>query len=258
MSKTSKKIIIANWKMNPERVSDAAALAKKIERAAAASAGRGVEIVAAPPFPFLAAVGRVLKKARLGAQDVFWEGAGAYTGEVSPAQLKNMGVSYVIVGHSERRTHLSETDEMIAKKINAALEAGLAAILCVGEPERAGADIPPIVGEQLRSALGRIKKELLKNLVVAYEPVWAISTTPGRAGAATPDSAFRARIFIEKVLVSLFGARAQKDVRVIYGGSVTPDNTAAFLREGRMDGVLVGGASLHAKEFGAIVRSASV
>ena len=248
----SKKIIIANWKMNPEHLSDAAALAKKIERAAAA--GRGAEIVVAPPFPFLAAVGSVLKKARLGAQDVFWEHAGPYTGEVSALQLASVGVGYVIVGHSERKINLGETDEMAAKKVAAVVGAGMTAILCIGERHRTGSDIPPEVGAQLARTLSAVKRPLLKNLIVCYEPVWAISTMPD-SRPATPDDAFRAVIYIRKIIADRFGSAAGRAARVIYGGSVNAKNIASFLGEGGMEGALVGAVSLEAREFSRLVGS---
>ena len=255
-----RKIIIANWKMSPDSPGRAAALARKIEREISQlqiSVLRNTEIIIAPPFPFLMPVGSALKRVKLGAQDVFWEVAGAYTGEVSWRELKNLKAEYVIIGHSERRVYLGETDEMVNKKLRGVLENGLSAILCIGERERAGGDIPSVVGVELESALAGIKKTFLKNLAVAYEPIWAISTNSGNHGPDTPDNAFRARIYIEKILTDLFGRAAARAVRVIYGGSVTAANTAAFMEEGKMDGVLVGGASLDPKRFGAIVRAAA-
>lgn len=250
-----RKLVIANWKMNPDAPGRAAALARKIERILPPR--RRVEVVVAPPAPFLLPVGTALKNAVLGAQDAFWADTGPYTGETSPQQLRYLKVEYVIVGHSERRIHLGETDETVNKKIRAVLGNGLSAILCIGERERVGADIPPLVGDQLKVALAGIKKELLKRLVVAYEPVWAISTTAGTSGPDTPDSAFRARLYIEKIISGLYGRQAYKSVRVIYGGSVRAENVGAFLREGKMDGALVGSASLDVKEFGEIVRRAA-
>lgn len=249
-----KKLIIANWKANPESIGKAEILAKETE--AAIPALKNAEVVIAPPFPFLHSIGSLLARAQLGAQDV-WGTGGPYTGMVSARQLKSMGVAYVIVGHSERRIHAGETDAMIQKKLSAVLEHGLKPVLCIGERQRQGSEIPAIAGEQLSAALAGIKKEMLRRLTVAYEPVWAISTTSVASGATTPDGAFRARIYIEKLLVSLFGARAAREARIIYGGSVTPDNVLAFLTEGAMDGALVGGASLDPKKFGEIVSSAA-
>lgn len=248
-----KPLIVANWKMNPDSPGRAEALAKKIE---SRMSGGKTEVVVAPPYPFLESVRKVLKKARLGAQDVFWADVGPYTGEVSWHQLKHMRVSHVIIGHSERRIHLGESDGVINKKLNAALKGGLTAILCVGERERQEKEISPVVGEQLRAALVGIKKSHLKNLVVAYEPVWAISTMTG-ARPDTPDNAFRASVYIRKVISDLFGQNTGKNVHIIYGGSVTSRNIAGFLKEGKMQGALVGGASLDPEEFGKVIGLAS-
>ncbi len=249
------KLIVANWKMNPDSPARAAALAGEYHNFSSSKL-RGTELVVAPPFPFLIPVREALPKGvKLGAQDSFWRDRGPYTGEVSWHQLKNLKVEYVIIGHSERRIHLGETDEMINKKVRAVLENGLRAILCIGERERSGSDIPPLAGEQLRAALAGVKKPLLRKLIIAYEPVWAISTMPGNHGPDTPDSAFRARIYIEKVLSGLYVRQSAGQVRIIYGGSVNSANVGSFMVDGKMDGALVGSASLDHKEFEAIVRS---
>lgn len=246
----SKYLIIANWKSNPDSPGRAVLLARKIERGILKY--RNIEIVIAPPYPFLAPIAGVLRKAKLGSQNMFWEDIGPFTGEVSWHQLQHLRVLYVIIGHSERKLYLCETDEMINKKIRAALSHGLQPILCVGEEERSGREIPPVVAEQLKNALKGVKKSRLKDLTVAYEPIWAISTRPG-ARADTPDSAFRAMLFVRKTLSNLYGQKAARDVRVIYGGSVNSQNIGAFLTEGRMQGALVGGASLDPTEFAKIV-----
>lgn len=247
----SKKIIIANWKSNPASLKEAVLLAQKTDRAV--SKYRSIEVIIAPPFPFLAATKEVLKKTKLGAQNVFWSG-GPYTGEVSPTQLKNLGVGYVIVGHSERKIYLGETDELINKKVRAILEIGMSAVLCVGERERIGSEIPAVVGEQLKKALKGVNKKFAKRLLVAYEPVWAISTQP-HARPDTPDSAFRAKLYIKRVLAGLYGRSVSEAIRVIYGGSVNSKNISGFLREGKMEGALVGGASLNVQEFAALTRA---
>lgn len=249
----AKPLIIANWKMNPDSSGRAAALARRIESGIAGI--RGVDVVVAPPFPFLGAVRAALKKARLGAQDAFWVAKGAYTGEVSAHQLKYFRVGYVIVGHSERRGFLGETDEMVQKKLRAVIEAGMIAILCVGERERAGDDIPAVVGEQLERAVAGMEKRDLERIAVAYEPVWALSSTPG-SRPDTPEGAHRAMLSIRKILASRWGRSAAEKVRILYGGSVSASNAASFLVEGRMQGLLVGGASLRPREFAEIVRSA--
>lgn len=249
-----KPLIIANWKCNPDSPRRAVLLAQKIERAIGRA--RNVEVVIAPPYPFLVQVRRVLKKVKLGAQNVFWEDLGPYTGEVSWRQLKHLGAQYVLIGHSERRRYLEETDGMINKKVLAALDHGLIPVLCVGEEERSGNEIPAIVGEQLKRALKGVRPSRMKSMVVAYEPVWAVSTMPG-ARADTPDNAFGALVYIRKIIAGLYGNKAAGLVRVVYGGSVTEKNITAFLRDGRMEGALAGGASLRPDEFINIVRIAA-
>ena len=249
-----KKLLIANWKANPDSPGRAVALARKIE--GKISLNRNVEIVIAPPFPFLGAVGKVLRKAKLGAQDSSWEDTGPHTGEVSWHQLKHLKISYVIIGHSERRQHLKETDEMVNLKVRALLKNGLRPVLCVGERFRHGNEIPPLVGEQLMKALASVPTPQAKNLVVTYEPVWAISTN-SRARADTPDSAFRAKIYLRKILADLYGRRTAEVVPILYGGSVNAANIVPFLTEGRMDGALVGSASLQPDQFASIVRQTS-
>lgn len=249
-----KKLIIANWKVHPKNTAKARALADATERIARDH--RAIEVVVAPPFPFLADAGAVLKKAVLGSQDAWWAD-GAYTGGVSPRQLKSLGVAYAIIGHSERRIYAGETDILIEKKVRATLDAGLTVVLCVGETERQDGEMPARVGQQLTTALTGLTKQSLKRLVIAYEPVWAISTTADARGAATPDVAFRARIYIEKTITSLFDTRGARDVRIIYGGSVTPANVASFLSEGNMDGALVGSQSLDPKKFEEVVSHAA-
>ncbi len=245
-------LIIANWKSNPATLRDAGRLAAGIEKRIASI--RGVETVIAPPFPFLAAVARTLKTSALGAQDAFWGGAGPFTGAVSWQQLKSFGVSHIIIGHSERRRLMGETDEMIARKVTAVLAAGMHAVLCVGEAERVGDEIPDAVGVQLSRALASVRQRQLKKLIVAYEPVWAISTTPG-ARPDSPENAFRAGTYIRKIIAGKFGAAASRSARVIYGGSVRAGNIRPFIEAGAMEGALVGGASLDAAEFACIVKN---
>lgn len=249
-----KKLIIANWKVNPDSPGRAVVLARKIE--SKIRPPKNVEVVIAPPLPFLSAVGAVLKKSKLGAQNVFWGDTGPYTGEVSWHQLKHFKIQYVIVGHSERRAYLGETDEIINRKVAALLRNEMSPILCVGETERSGDQIPEVVGQKLRAALKGISKQIISNLAVAYEPAWAISTNSA-AAADAPDDAFRAKIYIRKILADLYGRKAAESIRVIYGGSVTAENIASFLSEARMEGALVGGASLRPDEFAEIVRIAA-
>lgn len=244
-----KKIVIGNWKMNPSTLKEAKSLANNIEHGI-----RGiskVDVVLAPPFPFLRDVGMVAKKSKLGAQNTFYDTDGAYTGEVSVAQLKSIGVKYVIIGHSERRA-LGETNEMIHDKLQLTLKAGLHAVLCVGERERNhGEAFPPIIREEIHAGLHGIKKSLLKNMIVAYEPIWAIGT----GKPATPKNIFEISILIRRELFRMLGRKIALDVPILYGGSVNDKNATEFISEGRMDGLLVGGASLNHRVFSKIIDS---
>lgn len=223
------KLIIANWKSNPDNSRQAIALAKAIDR-------KGVVI--APPYPFLEAVGKSIKKATLGAQDVFWADSGPYTGEVSLKQLKSLGVKYVILGHSERRIYLGETDDLINKKVKTALKSGFKVILCVGESKRKSlSSAKSFVKNQLRRNLIGVNR--FKNLIITYEPVWSISGGDPRHRADNPKDAAEMVRFIKQMV----------RVKVIYGGSVTGNNAKSFFKHKEIDGVLVGGASLNSQEF---------
>jgi len=248
-----KRLILANWKANPATLKEAVSLVQKIERGI--SLNRRAEVVIAPPYSFIHPLGRVIKKIKLGAQNCFFSG-GPYTGEIAPRQLKGLGIKYVIVGHSERKIHLGETDELINKKVKALLENGLLPVLCVGEKERKDEQIPGVVGEQLKNALRGVSASSSRNLTVAYEPVWAISTMPG-SRPDTPENAVEARLYIRRVLSNLLGRKSAGAIRVIYGGSVKAANVSSFVNLAGMEGVLVGGASLNADEFIKVVALAS-
>jgi len=237
------KILIANWKSNPDNLKSAVKLAKAIDK-------KGV--VVAPPFPFLPAVSKAIKKSTLGAQDLFWAD-GPYTGEVSARDLKILKVKYVIVGHSERRKNLKETDEMINRKLKAALKEGLKAVLCVGEPisvrKKGIKKAKNFVRSQLNADLKNLSLD--SRLIVAYEPVWAISTEKGSM-SDTPQDAVEMIGFIKEILDSKFHILNPK---VLYGGSVTAKNASGFLKEKAIDGALVGKASLHPLEFSRVISS---
>lgn len=234
------KLIVANWKMNPGSLKEAKKLAKESDVGG---------LVVCPPFPFLEEVGGELKKAELGAQDLFWEEKGAYTGEVSALQLKDAGVKYVIIGHSERRQNLGETDEMIAKKMEMAVATGLRPILCVGETknEHAAGKANAVVIQQLKKDLSLIRNWQLeiRNLIVAYEPIWAI-------GTGTPDDPGNTVKMVE-----LIREIAGPETQVLYGGSVTAANAENFLKHKEIAGALVGGASLKSEEIKKIVKIAN-
>ncbi len=241
----AKKIIIGNWKMNPLTERDAIKLAK-------ASDFRN--IVLCVPFIFLSAVKKVLKRAKLGAQDASWGDVGAQTGEISAEMLYDIGVRYVIIGHSERRA-MGENNIDVNKKIKAALASGLTPILCVGESVRDEShSYFNLVKTQLEECLEGVKKDSIAKIVVAYEPVWAISTTVGRKDA-TPADSLEMAIFIRKILSDKFGSDASR-VRIIYGGSANEKDAEDFLRNGGVDGLLPGRASLDPKKFAEIIKIA--
>lgn len=247
-----KKLIIANWKMNPRRAVEAVRLAKKIEESVHGI--HTIEMVIAPPFPFIMPVARTLKKVKLGAQNMFWEKEGARTGEVSAGMLKNLCVSYCIMGHSERRT-LGETDQQINKKIKAALKSRLIPVLAIGEKKQVPEpSMRRMLETQLKEDLSGISKIAFKNGVIAYEPVWAIGT----GLSAAPEHARKALGIIRKTLGRLWKTE-KVSTRIIYGGSVNAKNALPFVssRRGGMDGILIGKTSLEPVEFIEIVKAAA-
>ena len=248
-------LIAANWKMNPSNLDDALDLVRGVMSVARGQADR-VEVAIFPPFPWLVPVSDLLIESgvKLGAQDCFWEMSGAYTGEVSPSMLKGL-CQWVIVGHSERRLFLAETDEMIAKKTAAGLSAELGVILCVGELldhyDEGRSD--EIVSAQVRADLADCSADDSARLVIAYEPVWAI----GSGRNADPEHAYKTMRLIRKIVGEMIGAGAARKVRILYGGSVKANNVQQYVELPLCDGVLVGGASLDPAEFTAIVKVTS-
>lgn len=249
---TRRRIVAGNWKMNTT-LDDAVALAQGVAEAVGPQAP--VDVVLIPPAPFLADVHRAVQGAdvQVGAQNLHPAEGGAYTGELSGAMLRSAGCSYVICGHSERRKYFAETPEWVGEKVAAAHRAGLTPILCVGETlaERDGGRMRAIVAQQLDGGLGRLTPEDVAGTVLAYEPVWAIGT--GRT--ATPEQAQEVHAFLRARLASRYGDEIAAAVRIQYGGSVKPGNAAELLGQPDIDGALVGGASLKADSFAAIVRA---
>lgn len=252
-----KKLVIANWKMNPASAKEAKALFV----AAANIAGKihNIKVIICSPFIWIPLL-KSSKSADLGAQDVFWEESGSYTGEVSAKMLKNAGAHYVIIGHSERRK-LGETDEIVNKKIKCALETGLKVIFCVGEFERDEVESYfQFIKEEIKNGLNGISPRFLRNIIVVYEPVWAISKA-GHSGktkfnADNPEDAFQMATYIKRILVSGFGKQARR-VPVLYGGSVDPKNAGEFLEKGNIDGLLIGRASWNGKTFRELLKNIS-
>ena len=254
------RIIAGNWKMNKTPSEARSFAAQLLQSLAAAGRPEGVEVVLCPSFPALAAVAEEIRRSgleswvHLGAQNLFWEPHGAFTGEVSGAMLADVGCRYVIVGHSERRHLLGESDEWVARKVRAAMSFGLTPILCVGETleERRRGQTEAVVRRQLDSALEGLSAEAVGAMVVAYEPVWAIGTGENASGEEANrviDGVIRARVR------EAFGEEAAVRLRIQYGGSVSPSNIGEFMAYPSIDGALVGGASLKVDSFVAIVAA---
>jgi triosephosphate isomerase len=247
-----KPIIAGNWKMN-KTVAETLELVRDI-RQLLVQAPENVEVVLCPPFTALWVAKNGLGRSQfsLGAQNLYHEQEGAFTGEISPAMLAEL-VTYVIIGHSERRQYFGETDESVNRKVKAALANGLKPIVCVGEvlAEFEGGKTNEVVGRQVRGGLAGLTPEQMQNVVIAYEPVWAIGT--GKAATGTGANAVVAQA-IRGPLAEMFGAEVAQATRVQYGGSVTPANIAEFMAEPDLDGALVGGASLKAADFAEIVK----
>lgn len=245
-----KKIIVGNWKMNPLTLKEAEKLFSAVAKSI--SSAKKTEVVICPPFLYIEKLKRLSRKIVLGAQNAFWGDTGAFTGEVSGEMLYEIGARYVILGHSERRAS-GEKNTDINKKIKASLVAGLRPVLCVGENAR---DLDHgyfnLVKAQLEECLAGISKISISKIIIAYEPVWAISSTKDRKDA-TPDDSREMVIFIRKVLSDKFGAEVS-NMRIIYGGSVNEKDAEGFLLNGGVDGLLPGKSSLDAKKFGEIVK----
>ncbi|MFY9149958.1 MAG: triose-phosphate isomerase [Smithellaceae bacterium] len=244
-----KWIVAGNWKMN-NSIAESVRLATEIKQGV--SGLTNGQVVVAPPFTALQSVNDVLRGSAvaLAAQNMYFENKGAYTGEVSPLMLRDAGCSYVLVGHSERRKYFLESDELVNAKALSALAAGLRPIICVGETEaeRNKGVTESVVGRQVRAALAGVAVEKLPEIVIAYEPVWAIGT----GKVATPEQAEDVHDFIRRLMVEIYGCVAE-DVRILYGGSVTKDNIAELIAMKDIDGALVGGASLQAAGFLGII-----
>jgi triosephosphate isomerase len=250
-----KKFIVGNWKMHTISA-DARNLAKGIVDGIG---GMGTEdqvsVAVCPPFPYLALVAEILKGSRvaLGAQNLYPQKEGAFTGEVSPTMLLDLGCKYVILGHSERRTILGESDAFINQKVRVALTAGLDVILCIGETldQRKANQTEEVLDRQLTQGLVDVPAEVLARMTIAYEPLWAI----GHLGHhATPQQAHDAHALIRRRVGQLFGEKSARTLVIQYGGSVKAENAAALLSQDGVDGALIGGAGLHASQFLAIVR----
>jgi triosephosphate isomerase (TIM) len=252
MNKERKLVIAGNWKMN-KTIAEALALVQdlKLELANVTE----VDIVVCPPFTALSEVAKAIRGSNigLGAQDMSEHNPGAYTGEIAAEMLKEFGVRYVILGHSERRQYHKESDELISKKAQAAHAASLQPIICVGETlaEREAGQMEKVLETQVLGSLAGLSKDQMVDTIIAYEPVWAIGT----GKTATTEQAQEAHAFIRGLLVKLFDEATARRVRIQYGGSVKPSNARELMSQPDVDGALVGGASLEAQSFSEIVKN---
>ena len=245
-----KPIIAGNWKMNMTP-SEGVALVNALKPLVADAA---CDVVVCPPYVDLPAVAEAVKGSNigLGAQNMYYEDKGAYTGEVAPAMLKELGVQYVIIGHSERREYFAETDETVNKKVKKALEVGMTPILCCGETlaQREGGETNAWVSGQIKAGLDGIAAGDVAKVVIAYEPIWAIGT----GKTATKEEADETIAVIRKTVADTFGAEAAEAARIQYGGSMNPKNVTELMAMPNIDGGLIGGASLKADDFSAVIH----
>jgi triosephosphate isomerase len=250
-----KPFVAGNWKMNTDSQTSVE-LAKNIASGSVETAGQSVTVAVCPPFVYLQSVAKALSSSNIGvgAQDMYFEPKGAFTGEISASMLKDVGCSYCICGHSERRHVIGESDELINKKVTAAIGGGLLPILCVGEllEEREASQTNQVVTRHVKEGLAGLSTEKLQAVTIAYEPVWAIGT----GLTATPDQAQEVHDFIRELLGQMYDEKVAEEIRILYGGSVKPDNATDLMNEEDIDGLLVGGASLKADDFLAIVQAA--
>lgn len=243
-------LLAGNWKMHANRA-ETTALIDGIKEAAASARDR--DVIVAPPFTALETAARAIAGTNIGlaAQNLHAEAKGAFTGEITGDMLKDVGCGFVIIGHSERRQHCNETNELVRQKIGTALRADLKAILCIGETlrEREAENTIPVIERQVREGLVGLSREAIRNLVLAYEPVWAIGT----GKTATPEQAEEVHAAIRTLLKEFAGDNGADAVRILYGGSVKADNIDALMAQPNIDGALVGGASLDAAAFSRII-----
>jgi triosephosphate isomerase len=246
------KIVVANWKMNPQSQKEAEVLFNATEKVAKLL--KNTKIIVCSPFPFLFLFKKLKnKKIILGAQNVSVNEDGSHTGEISPKILINMGVSYVIVGHGECRQR-GETNKIINEKVLNLLKSKLFPILCVGESNRdRDGFYLSFVGDQIRDCLKGVTRSQIKNIIIAYEPIWAIGK--GAIREATKEEFMEMKIFIKKVISDIYDSKIAHSIPILYGGSVNEDNAKSFVLEGGADGLLVGRDSINSKKFGAILNA---
>jgi triosephosphate isomerase len=251
-----KPFVAGNWKMNTDSHSSVA-LAEAIAVGSSSLAGSSVTVALIPPFVYLQAVAKAVSSSHigLGSQDIYFEQNGAFTGEISASMLKDIGCTYVLCGHSERRHVIGETDELVNKKIAAAITGGLLPIFCVGEliEQRKAEKTKEVITQQIEAGLAGLNAEKVSAVTIAYEPVWAIGT----GLTATPEQAQEAHCLIRQLLAKMYSEQLAQEIRIQYGGSVKPGNAAELMAQKDVDGLLVGGASLKADDFLAIIQAAA-
>lgn len=250
-----KPFVAGNWKMNTDSHTGVA-LAKAVAEGSTEHAGSSVSVAVIPPFVYIPAVCQAVSSSgvAVGAQDIYFEEKGAFTGEISPGMLKDVGCTYVLCGHSERRHVLGESDEIVNKKVVASISAGLLPILCVGEllEERDAGKTEEVCHRQVKEGLAGLSPDKVSAVTIAYEPVWAIGT--GRT--ASPQQAQDVHAFIRNLVSDLYGGDLAREMRILYGGSVKPGNAKELMGQEDVDGALVGGASLKAEDFIKIIEAA--
>ncbi|MBP7051707.1 MAG: triose-phosphate isomerase [Phycisphaerae bacterium] len=251
-----KPFVAGNWKMNTDSRSSVE-LAQGVAKGASGLAGDKVNVAVIPPFVYLQSVVKAVSSTgvSVGSQDVYIEPKGAFTGEVSAAMLKDVGCTYVLCGHSERRHVLGESDDLVGKKVTASIAGGLLPILCVGEllAERDAGQTEAVVARHLKTGLAGLSADKMSAVTIAYEPVWAIGT--GRT--ATPEQAQEVHVFVRKVLAEMFNQKLADEIRVLYGGSANAGNAKDLMAQKDVDGLLVGGASLKVDDFVKIIQAAA-
>ncbi len=250
-----KPFVAGNWKMNTDSQSSVS-LAEGIASGASEIADQSVSVAVFPPFIYLPSVFKALSASNIavGAQDFYFEPDGAFTGEISVSMLKDIGCTFALCGHSERRHVIGERDELINKKVAATISGGLLPILCVGEllDERKASQTNEVVTRQVKNGLAGLNAEKISAVTIAYEPVWAIGT----GLTATPQQAQEAHELVRKLLAEMYDAELAEEIRILYGGSAKPDNAAELMAQQDVDGLLVGGASLNADDFLSIIQAA--
>ncbi|HER24727.1 MAG TPA: triose-phosphate isomerase [Candidatus Atribacteria bacterium] len=248
-------VIAGNWKMN-KNIVESVSLVKELKDFVRGI--KGVDIVVCPPFSSLWMVEEIINNTNihLGAQNMYWETKGAFTGEISPLMLKDVGCEYVILGHSERRQYFKETPEEVARKTSAALSTNLLPIVCVGEnlKERENGETKAIIEQEIKALFLKIDSTQVGKIIIAYEPIWAIGT--GKS-SSSQDANIIIK-FIRELFSSEYGSKIAERIRILYGGSITPQNITEFVKESEIDGALVGGASLHALSFFHIIKATEI